>query len=84
VAPATAEAVAAVEGPPPDAAASVFTYRSTGSAVAIFWHGRQVKTVGGAVGAALRFKLASADEATAQSLLARASGDFKRGSERPR
>lgn len=62
----------------------VFTYRSAGQSVAIFWRGRQVKTVGGAVGAALRRKLAEADEATAQGLLARASGNFKRGTEHPR
>jgi hypothetical protein len=52
--------------------------------VVIFWRGRQVKTVGGAVGASLRRKLAEADEATQQGLLARASGNFKRGTERRR
>ncbi len=69
----------------PEAAPDVvFTYKPAGGAIAIFWHGRQVKTVGGAVGARLRFQLADADEATAQQLLARASGNFKRGTERSR
>jgi hypothetical protein len=62
----------------------VFTHRSAGGSVVIFWRGRQVKTVGGAVGASLRRKLADADEATAQALLTRASGNFKRGTERRR
>lgn len=62
----------------------VFTYRSAGGAVAIFWRGRQVKTVGGAVGASLRRKLGEADAATTQALLARASGKFKRGTEHQR
>lgn len=84
--PAGPEATAATSPPPPepvaDGAEDTFSYKSMGAAVAIFWQGRQVVTVGGAVGAALRRKLADADEATVQELLQRASGNFKRGNER--
>jgi hypothetical protein len=62
----------------------VFTYRPAGAAIAIFWHGRQVKTVGGAVGASLLHKLGDADADTQQDLLARAAGNFRRGTERTR
>lgn len=86
--PAAAE-TSGTEGSPDVAAPEgatdiVFTYKPAGGAIAIFWHGRQVKTVGGAVGARLRFQLAGADDATTQQLLARASGNFKRGTERSR
>ncbi len=58
-----------------------FSYKTAGAGIVIFWHGRQIKTVGGASGASLRRKLTDADDATAQGLLARASGNFKRGNE---
>ena len=61
-----------------------FAYKAAGAGIVIFWHGRQVKTVGGASGASLRRKLTDADDATAQGLLARASGNFKRGTEHQR
>ncbi|MGB2941150.1 MAG: hypothetical protein WBD38_12730 [Candidatus Dormiibacterota bacterium] len=80
VSPATAGDVGAAPTP----AEVVFTYSNAGQSVAIYWRGRQVKTVGGAVGAALRRKLAESDDATTQGLLARASGNFKRGTERTR
>jgi hypothetical protein len=82
---AAVEAKLSADRQPAEAAPEVvFTHRSAGGSVVIFWRGRQVKTVGGAVGASLRRKLADADEATAQALLTRASGNFKRGTERQR
>ena len=48
----------------------------------IFWRGREVKTMRGTPAAALLHKLDAADEPTQQQLLARATGNFKRGTER--
>jgi len=51
--------------------------------VLVSWEGRTVVTVAGAPGRRLAERLASApDEEARQLLLARASGNFKRGNER--
>ncbi len=59
-----------------------FTYRRAGAAIMIFWRGREVKTMRGAPAAALLHKLDAADEDEQQTLLARAIGNFKRGTDR--
>jgi len=48
----------------------------------IFWRGREVKTMRGAPAAALLHKLDAADEDEQQGLLARATGNFNRGTQR--
>lgn len=48
----------------------------------IFWRGREVKTMRGAPAAALLHKLGSAEEREQQDLLRRATGNFKRGTQR--
>ena len=51
--------------------------------VLVTWEGRRVVTVAGAPGRRLAGRLASApDEDARQLLLARATGNFKRGNER--
>ncbi|HET8811985.1 MAG TPA: hypothetical protein VFM67_05270 [Gaiella sp.] len=51
--------------------------------VLVTWEGRTVVTVAGAPGRRLAHRLASAPDADArQLLLARATGNFKRGNER--
>lgn len=59
-----------------------FTYRRAGAAIMIFWRGREVKTLRGAPAAALLHKLDAADEDEQQALLAKATGNFKRGTDR--
>jgi hypothetical protein len=59
-----------------------FTYRRAGAAIMIFWRGREVKTMRGAPAVALLHKLDASDEDEQQALLARATGNFKRGTER--
>jgi hypothetical protein len=59
-----------------------FTYRRAGAAIMIFWRGREVKTMRGAPAAALLHNLDRAEEKERQDLLRRASGNFKRGTER--
>lgn len=59
-----------------------FTYRRAGAAIMIFWRGREVKTMRGAPAAALLHKLDAADEDEQQALLAKATGNFKRGTDR--
>lgn len=49
----------------------------------ISYRGRVVTTLQGAAAAKLFGKLASSDEDGAQLLLAKATGNFKRGNERP-
>jgi hypothetical protein len=63
-------------------AEDTFTYRGAGAAIMIFWRGREVKTMRGAPAAALLHKLDAADEDGRQELLRRATGNFKRGTER--
>lgn len=52
--------------------------------VRIFWEGRCVMTLGGMRAEKLAGELADADEDHIQYLLQRATGNFKRGNERPR
>jgi hypothetical protein len=59
-----------------------FTYRRSGAAIMIFWREREVKTMRGAPAAALLHKLDAADEDEQQGLLARATGNFNRGTQR--
>jgi hypothetical protein len=53
-----------------------------GDRVLIEWQGRTVTVVSGAAGAALAEQLQRADADRTQQLLARATGNFKRGNER--
>ena len=50
--------------------------------VRISWRGRVVTTLSGAAAARFLRQVEGADEETAQGLLARATGNFKRGNER--
>lgn len=50
--------------------------------VRITWQGRVVTTVAGKAGQRLLRKLMQADELETQHLLARATGNFRRGNER--
>jgi len=59
-----------------------FTYRRAGAAIMIFWRGREVKTMRGAPAAALLHKLDTVDDDEQQALLGRATGNFKRGTQR--
>jgi len=60
-----------------------FDWRATKNGqVMVSRGGRVVSTVRGGAAATLLGKLALADEATAQQLLARATGNYKRGNER--
>lgn len=60
-----------------------FDYRvTTAGRVRISRGGRLVTTVAGADGAKLATRLADADDARTQHLLARATGNYKRGNER--
>jgi hypothetical protein len=60
-----------------------FTFRLTkDERVLIEWQGRVVTVIAGADGARLATRLAQADAPTQQALLARATGNFKRGNER--
>jgi hypothetical protein len=52
-----------------------------GDRVLIEWEGRTVTVVSGTAGAALAEKLLGADADRTQQLLARATGNFKRGNE---
>jgi hypothetical protein len=60
-----------------------FTYQVTKDGqVRVSFHGRYVVTVAGATGARLASQLEGADARHTQLLLARATGNFKRGNER--
>ena len=50
--------------------------------VRITWRGRVVTTLAGAAAARFAHQAEGADEETVQALLARATGNFKRGNER--
>jgi hypothetical protein len=50
--------------------------------VRITWGGRVVTTLAGAAAARFMHQVEGADEETVQGLLARATGNFKRGNER--
>jgi hypothetical protein len=63
--------------------AEPFEWRVTAdSKVLVSRGGRQVVVVAGARGARLAAQLATADEEQAQQLLARATGNYKRGNEK--
>ena len=62
---------------------NVFTYQTTQSRkVFLFWRGKRVKILEG--GAAQKFlaKIDGLDEADAQLVMAKETGNFKRGNER--
>lgn len=60
-----------------------FSYRLTASGVLLVrWGGREVRRVAGSRARALAAELASATPVEAQQVLARATGNFKRGNER--
>jgi len=62
---------------------SEFSYRLVmDGSVRMAWRGKHVVTLTGPKAAALRARIESADEGEAQLLLARATGNFKRGNER--
>lgn len=64
-------------------AADPFEWRtSADDTVFVSRGGRQVVVVGGAAGAKLAAQLATASDTTAQQLLARATGNYRRGNER--
>ncbi len=63
----------------------VFVHRVTKDGkVLISWQGRVVTTVAGKPAAKLIDRLERADRREVQHLLARATGNFKHGNERPR
>ena len=63
-------------------AADPFDWQVTkAGAVMVSRGGRQVVTVGGKAGLKLAAQLEGADETTAQQLLARATGNYRRGNE---
>ena len=62
----------------------VFTHRTTKDGkVLISWQGRVVTTLAGTRAEKLIAALDGADRRAVQHLLARATGNFKRGNERP-
>lgn len=62
---------------------SEFSYRLVkDGSIRIAWRGKHVVTLTGPKAAAFRARIESADEGEAQLLLARATGNFKRGNER--
>jgi hypothetical protein len=63
--------------------ADEFSWQATKDGrVRITWHGRVVTTLVGAAAARFLHQAEGADEETVQGLLARATGNFKRGNER--
>ena len=65
------------DGPAP------FSFRATKDGrVFVSWHGRPVVTLAGARAAAFLQDIAGAGEAEAQLIMARGTGNFKRGNER--
>jgi hypothetical protein len=60
-----------------------FSYRETrDGTLFLSWNGRQVRVVKGRDAGALAARLRAADPRTAQMILAKATGNFKRGNER--
>lgn len=61
---------------------AVFAWRKTADdRVFIDWHGRTVTVLAGTDASRFLARIASADDATAQGLMARATGNFRRGNE---
>jgi hypothetical protein len=64
-------------------AEDIFTYRARKDGkVFLFWHGKQVKILKGAAAAEFSEKVAGLNQRSAQLLMAKATGNFKRGNER--
>lgn len=59
-----------------------FTYRTGSDQVFIAWRGRQVTVLRGARAADFLARVADLDNAGCQQLMARVTGNFKRGNER--
>ncbi len=61
----------------------VFTYREgKDKKVFIYWHGKQVKILKGKPAQKFLTKIAGLDHKEAQLVMAKATGNFKRGNER--
>ena len=61
----------------------VFTYRlSKDGKVAIYWHGKQVTVLRGQQAQNFMARIAALDAREAQLVMAKATGNFKRGNER--
>lgn len=61
----------------------VFTYQAgKDHKVFIFWHGKQVKILKGTEAQKFLAKIAGLDHKEAQLVMAKATGNFKRGNER--
>lgn len=62
----------------------VFTYREgKDNKVFIFWYGKQVKILKGKAAQKFLAKIAGLSHKEAQLVMAKATGNFKRGNERP-
>jgi len=62
---------------------NIFSYRiSKDNRVFVFWHGKQVKILKGAVALSFIEDIKASDEKEAQLIMAKATGNFKRGNER--
>lgn len=61
----------------------VFSYRATKDGkVFLYWYGKQVKILKGPVAQEFLEDIASVDQREAQLVMARVTGNFKRGNER--
>lgn len=61
----------------------VFAYRVTkDSTVFLYWHGKQVKIIKGSEAQRFLAKVTQLDHTDAQLLMAKITGNFKRGNER--
>ncbi|NLF52673.1 MAG: hypothetical protein GX577_16215 [Leptolinea sp.] len=62
---------------------SDFEYRKTGEGkVLLYWKGKLIKTLSGTAAAQFLDKMEQADLESARLLIAKATGNFKRGNER--
>ena len=63
---------------------AVFSYRATKDGkVFLFWHNKQITILKGIAAQKFLEQINGADQRTAQLLMARLTGNFKRGNERP-
>ena len=61
-----------------------FSYKAVKSGnILLYWKGRLIKTLSGNEAALFLDKINQADPESAQLLMAKATGNFKRGNERP-
>jgi hypothetical protein len=75
--------VAMTDAPEPEGVEGVFSYRAhKDGTVRIAYRGKVVTTLAGERAARFLARVAGADAASAQQLMARATGNFKRGNER--